>query len=334
MSLKAATTCQAFVETGQEAIGRLAAAGCAFTGMTGAGPLAGTDLVAAIGEADAFIADLDTFTAVTFDSVPKLQLVSRWGVGFDAVDLKAATAAGVIVTNTPGVLDETVADLAFALLLGVARGIHLGHATVMEGRWDRAWRADVHHKTLGIVGCGRIGTAVARRAAGFNMRVVAFDLFPSERARELGVEFVPLEELLQQADFVSLHAAVTEQSRGMIGEAQLRAMKPTALLVNTSRGALIDEAALTRALNEGVIAGAALDTFQEEPLPRYSALRSAKNVLLTPHMASLTTDNGRRISDAAVQAVLDLAAGRPPKNIVNPEVLKSPALRTKLKLTT
>lgn len=330
MSLKVVTTCQAFVDTGREALADLISGGCEFGGLTGAGPLSGLELEQAIGDADAFIADLDRINAGTLAAAPRLKLVSRWGVGYDAIDLAAATAAGVIVTNTPGVLDETVADLTFALLLGVARGIHTGHAAMLAGRWEREWKSDVHHKTLGIVGCGRIGTEVARRAKGFNMRVIAYDRFPKEPARAMGVEFVPLEELLQQADFVSLHAAVTPESRGMIGAAQLRAMKRSAFLVNTSRGALVDEAALAAALNAGEIAGAALDTFQVEPLAGNHPLRTAKNVLLTPHMASLTSDNGRRISEAAVQAVTDLAAGRAPQNVVNRDVLTSSALRARL----
>jgi phosphoglycerate dehydrogenase-like enzyme len=324
------TTCKPFIETGQEAIVALRNASCALAEPGMFGPLSGDALVRSIGNADAIIADLDTFDADVFTRLPNLKLVARWGVGFDAVDVTAATEAGVLVSNTPGVLDETVADLAFALMLGVARQIHSGHANMLKNAWVKSWASDVHSKTLGLIGCGRIGMAVARRAKGFNMRVIAFDLFPNDKAKELGVEFKSLEEVLAQSDFVSLHAAVTDQSRGMIGADQLMRMKNSAFLINTARGALVDENALADALNRSVIAGAALDAYCVEPLPENSPLRSAENILLTPHIASLTTDNGRRISDAAAQSVLDFAAGRVPKNLINKDVLKHPALRARL----
>lgn len=331
IAMKLTTTCKPFIVTGQECITMLRQRGWEFDETTSFGPLTGDALVRAVRDVDAVIADLDRFDVKIFDALPNLKLVSRWGVGFDAVDVVAATAAGVMVSNTPGVLDETVADLAFALMLGVAREIHTGHATMKEGVWAQAWSSDVHSKTLGLIGCGRIGMAVARRALGFNMKVIAFDLFPNDRAREMGVEFNSLDEVLSQSDFVSLHAAVTDQSRGMIGADQLRQMKPSAFLVNTARGALVNEDALVDALNREAIAGAALDAYCTEPLPEDSPLRSAKNILLTPHIASLTTDNGKRISNLAAEAVLNLADGIAPKHLVNPDVLESPKLRAKIR---
>ncbi len=333
MSWRVVSTCPPFAQTGNDAIRKLRAAGCALTHAPGGGPLTGDALRTALAEADAVVAALDVYGDAVFTALPKLKLVSRWGVGFDAVDLAAATRSGVIVTNTPGVLDETVADLAFALLLGVARKIHTASASMQHGDWLPEWGADVHGKTLGLVGCGRIGPAVARRARAFNMRLLAYDLRPNGEALSLGVEYVTLEKVLADADFVSLHAAVTEQSRGMIGAGQLRLMKPTAYLINTARGALIDETALAHALNKGQLAGAALDAFCVEPLTRFHPLRTAQNVLLTPHIASLTTENGGRISDVAATAVLDLMAGRRPTFVVNPEVLTSTALRARLTAT-
>jgi len=252
-------------------------------------------------------------------------------VGFDAVDVGAATDAGVMVTNTPGVLDETVADLTFALMLGIARHIPEGDRSMRSGEWRQTWAGDLHSKTLGLVGCGRIGQAVARRAAGFNMKLIAFDLYPNEEARALCVEFKSLDEVLAESDFVSLHAAVTDESRGMIGPEQLARMKPSAFLINTARGALVNEPALIDALNNETLAGAALDAFCEEPLPADSPLRTARNTLLTPHVASLTVDNGRRISAAATESVLSLANEAAPKQLLNPDVLKSPALRASIR---
>jgi phosphoglycerate dehydrogenase-like enzyme len=228
-------------------------------------------------------------------------------------------------------LNETVADYTFALLLALARRVHEGHAWMVKGEWKIFWGSDVSGKTLGIIGCGRIGLAVARRAAGFNLRLLGYDLAPCPQAEALGVKMVSLDELLGESDYVTLHAALTPQSRGLIGEGQLRKMKRTAHLINAGRGALIDEAALVRALQEGWIAGAALDTFTKEPLPSDHPLRSAPNVLLTPHLASFARENGMRVSLAAAQAILDLMNGRPPQSLVNPGVLSSPNSRAPLR---
>lgn len=330
LKMKFTTTCKPFDVTGQECIRFLGQQGCEFVGGQTFGPLSGDELLKAIGTADAVIADLDHYDEKIFQGAPDLKLVARWGVGFDAVDIKAATDAGVMVSNTPGVLDETVADLAFALMLGIARQIAGGDRSMREGNWNQTWANDVHSKTLGLIGCGRIGMAVARRALGFNMHVIAYDLYPSDRAKELGVQFMSLDEVLGEADFVSLHAAVTEESRGMISAEQFGQMKSSAFLVNTARGALVDEDALADALNGGKIAGAALDAYCVEPLPQDSPLRQAKNTLMTPHVASLTTDNGRRISESASSAVASLAEGRPPEHLLNPEVLMSSNLRATL----
>jgi phosphoglycerate dehydrogenase-like enzyme len=257
-----------------------------------------------------------------------LKIIARWGVGYDSVDVAAATQNGIVVTYTPGLLDDAVADYTFALLLSLARRVHEVHVTMQHGEWKNAWGDDVGGRTLGIIGLGRIGKAVARRAAGFNMRILAHTAHPS--AENKNVEFVSLEKLLAESDYVSLHAALTPGTRGMIGEAQLRRMKPTAYLVNTGRGALLDESALVRALNERWIAGAALDVFTTEPLPADSTLRAAPNLLLSPHQSSFARGTGERVSLAAAQAIVDLMNGNKPKNVLNPEVFASPALRVRL----
>src|SRR5258706_435839 len=279
--------------------------------------------------ADAVLASMDKFNAEVLGSAAaaNLKLISRWGVGYDAIDVPAATRNGIVVAYTPGLLNETVADCAFALLLTMARRIHLGHIGMMQGEWKPAWGNDVFGKTLGIIGCGRIGLAMAQRATGFNMRLLGYDVAPSEEARKRGIEFVSLDELLSQSDFVSLHAALTPENRGLLGEAQLRRMKPTGYLINTARGALVDEAALARALEEKRIAGAAVDAFSIEPLPGDHPLRKAPNVLLTPHLASFARETGERVSLAAAEAIVELMNKRRPRWLVNPEVFKSPGLR-------
>jgi phosphoglycerate dehydrogenase-like enzyme len=281
---------------------------------------------------DAVFASMDKFTASVLQSreAARLKLISRWGVGYDAIDVPTATAQGIVIAYTPGLLNEAVADFAFALLLSIARRVHIGYANMSRGEWKGAWGNDVFGKTLGIVGCGRIGQAMARRASGFNMRLLAYDVRPEAAAEKLGVQFVPLDELLAQSDFVSLHAALTPQNRGLLGEVQLRKMKPTAYLINTARGALVDEAALAQVLHERKIAGAALDAFVVEPLPADHPLRSAPEVLLTPHLASFARESGERVSTTAAQAIVDLMQGRKPQYIVNPEVFKSAQLRVSL----
>ena len=272
---------------------------------------------------DAVLAAVEPYTArlLAAPAAANLKIISRWGVGYDSVDLAAATRAGIVVTNTPRLLDEAVADYTFALLLALARRIPEGQQTVVAGRWTQSWGTDVADKTLGLIGCGRIGQAVARRAKGFNLRLLAHDPISAASGGDPDIQFVSLERLLAEADFVSLHAALSPESRGLIGEAQLRRMKPTALFINAARGPLVDEAALARALREGWIAGAALDVFCTEPLPPEHPLRGAPNLLLTPHQASFARDTGARVSETAARAIIDASRGIKPQFVVNQEVL-------------
>src|SRR5712692_1707457 len=333
MSWKVLITARTFTEVGASAKKLLRGAGCDVVVPPCFGPLSEEVLLPLLEGTDAVFASADKFTETVLNSpaAASLKMISRWGVGYDSIDVAAATRQGIVIAYTPGLLDETVADFAFALLLALARRVHIGHADMTNGVWRGVWGNDVFGKTLGILGCGRIGRAVARRATGFNMRLIAYDVQPNTEAENLGVNFVPLDELLAQSDFLSLHAALTPQNRGLIGEAQLRKMKKTAYLINTARGALVDEAALARALRENWIAGAALDAFVVEPLPADHPLRSAPNVLLTPHLASFARETGERVSLAAAQAIVDLLNGRQPQFVVNPEVYQSPALRVNLK---
>jgi lactate dehydrogenase-like 2-hydroxyacid dehydrogenase len=278
------------------------------------------------------LAGLDLCSAAILNSAAaaNLKIISRWGVGYDSIDVAAATRNGIVVCNTPRLLDEAVADYTFALLLGLARRVPEANQTVRAGQWTQLWGTDIGGKILGLIGCGRIGLAVARRARGFSLRLLAYDPTPNPEAQKFGVSFVPLDTLLAESDFVSLHAALTPQSRGLIGETQLRKMKSTARLVNAARGALIDESALARALKEGWIAGAALDVFEAEPLPAESSLRDAPNLLLSPHQSSFALETGERVSQVAAQAILDLINGRRPQFVVNAEVFASQALRARI----
>lgn len=333
MSWNVLVTARTLNVTGERALALLQGAGCRVINPPKFGPLSEAELVPLLDGMDAVLASMDAFTATVLGSkqAARLKIISRWGVGYDAIDVPAATRHGIVVAYTPGLLNDAVADYAMALLFALARRVHEGHLSMREGRWASGWGHDIAGKTLGLIGCGRIGQAVAKRAAGFNLRLLGYDVVPNPDAEKLGVQFVPLDQLLAESDFVSLHAALTPQNRGLIGEAQLRRMKKSAYLVNTARGALVDEAALLRALREGWIAGAALDAFSVEPLPSDHPLRSVPNVLLTPHQASFGYDTGERVSTAAAQAIVDLSQGRRPRWVVDPAVWQAPALRTELK---
>ena len=258
---------------------------------------------------------------------PSLRMVANVAVGFDNVDLPACTLRHVAVTNTPGVLDETTADFTWTLLLAVARRLVEADRVVRSGEWigwnlDQFCGTDVWGKTLGIIGLGRIGRAVARRAKGFGMRVVyhSSSRAPAEVEGELGAQFVTFQQLLEQADFVSLHVPLSADTRGLIGPAELARMKPGAFLINTTRGPVVQEAALVEALEQGKIAGAALDVFEREPLVSDGLRRN--NVVLAAHMGSASTETRGKMAEIAAENVLAFFSGKRPPTILNPEVLE------------
>jgi glyoxylate reductase len=234
----------------------------------------------------------------------------------------------VLVTNTPGVLTETTADMAFALILAVARRVSEGERAVRAGLWG-PWHPsfmlgrDVHGATLGIIGLGAIGEAVARRAMGFAMRVLYTSRSRKPEAESrLGVEWRPLDDLLRESDFVSLHVSLSQQTRGLIGEGELRLMKPTAFLINTARGAVVDQPALVEALASRRIAGAGLDVAAVEPVPIGDPLLKLDNLVITPHLGSASVATRRKMADLAVENLVAFFEGRRPLHCVNPEVLR------------
>lgn len=328
---KILVTAEPIKTVGEQARQLLRDAGCELIFPPQFGPLKEQALLTALDGMDAVIASHDAYNAAALSSpaAAKLKIVARWGVGYDSIDVAAATRNGIVVTYTPGILDDAVADYTFALLLARARRVHEVHAAVLRGDWVSRWGDDVGGKTLGIVGFGRIGKAVAQRAAGFGMRILVYTTHPQEKSDS--VEFVSLEKLLAESDFVTLHAALNSSTRGLIGEEQFRRMKPTAYLINTGRGALVDEAALVQALVEHRIAGAALDVYVEEPQPPGSPLLSAPNVLFSPHQSSCGRGTGERVSLTAAQSVVDLMRGKMPRNVLNPEVFESAQLRAAVK---
>ncbi|HET7465762.1 MAG TPA: D-glycerate dehydrogenase [Candidatus Dormibacteraeota bacterium] len=258
-------------------------------------------------------------------STPGLRCVSNVAVGFDNIDVPAATANHVWVTNTPGVLDEATADFAFALLMATARRVVQGDTFVRQGNFkgweiDMMLGADVHDATLGIIGIGRIGRGVARRAHGFNMRVLYSDqmALQPEAERQLGATRVDLPRLLAESDFISLHVPLTPETHHLISTPQLNQMKPTAILINTSRGPVVDEAALVEALKNHRIAGAGLDVFEREPAV-HPGLIASHNVVLAPHIASATTRTRSEMSAMAARNMATAVRGGKPPNVLNPE---------------
>jgi len=273
----------------------------------------------------------DRVDATLLDAAaPRLRIVSQMAVGYDNIDVAVATRHGVLVTNTPGVLTEATADMAFALLLAQARRLPEGARAIRDGAWGdwQPWfllGRDLTGKTLGVVGLGAIGTAVARRARGFGMRVVYYSRQRKPEAEaELSVEWRELPALLAEADYVSLHVALSGETRGMIGAPELSRMKPDAVLINTARGGVVDQAALLRALRDGMIGGAGLDVFESEPLTPDDPLLSLDNVVVAPHLGSATLETRTRMSDLAVDNLLAYFRGETPPCPVNAEVLALP----------
>ena len=271
---------------------------------------------------DGVIVAGDPFTARVIEASPQLKVISRTGVGYDAVDLKAATARRIIVCNTPGVNRHAVAEWTFALMLSCARKMNENLSEVRNGGWVRHEGMDLAGKTLGIVGLGTIGKEVAQRASAFEMRILACDAVRDVQFAEAHrVAFVPLERLLSESDFVSLHLFLNDKSRHLINADKLALMKPTAFLINTSRGGIVDTEALCWALREKRIAGAALDVVEGEPLRADSPLRELNNVYLSPHVGGVTAD-ARRLSGAmAAENLICAFKGERPMGILNPEVL-------------
>lgn len=270
----------------------------------------------------------DKMPAAVLAQLDGVRVVANVAVGYDNIDVPAATARGILVTNTPDVLTETTADFAFALLMAAARRIVEAHEFVHSGKWDK-WLIDllvgqdIHHRTLGIFGMGRIGQAMARRGRGFGMQILYADAAPMDAAVEsgLGALRVSKEELLRESDYVSLHVPLTPETRHLIGAAELAMMKPTAILVNSARGPVVDEAALVEALRQGRIAAAGLDVFEAEPKV-HPGLLELKNVALAPHIASASVATRRRMSEMAVENALAVLQGRRPANLLNPGALR------------
>ncbi|MEM4726696.1 MAG: D-glycerate dehydrogenase [Candidatus Bathyarchaeia archaeon] len=275
-----------------------------------------------VGEAEAMVLGLEPVGDWLLDQAPRLRIVARYGVGYDTVDVEACTRRGIYVTHTPGVLSSAVAELTIGLMLCLSRGLIRADRYAREEWWrpDRGrpqMGRDLNGRILGIIGLGRIGYEVAARAKAFNMKIIYYDVEPKREAEEhLGVQYADIETLLRNSDFVSIHVPLTPRTRGFIGEREFKMMKPTSYIINTSRGQVIDEGALCKALKEGWIAGAGLDVFEKEPLQRNSELINMDNVVLTPHIGSYTAETRRAMALMCIENVRAVLEGKRPPNLV------------------
>lgn len=269
--------------------------------------LTGDELRAALAESDAvIIRSTTTLDADALNGTGRLRVIGRAGVGVDNIDVQAATARGIAVFNAPSGNTISAAELTMALMLATMRKVAAADRAMRAGEWDRKRLkgAELHGKTLGLVGAGRIGGEVARRARAFGMRVIAFDPYLQEdRAKQLGITPAPLDKVLQESDVISLHVPLTDATRGIIGASELARLKPTAVIVNAARGGVLDELALADALREGRIAGAALDVYSTEPLPADHPLRALENVVLTPHIGAATVEAQHNVAYEVAAAV-------------------------------
>ncbi len=271
----------------------------------------------------------DKIDAEVFDAAPSLRIVAQLAVGFDNIDVKEATRRGIYVTNTPGVLTETTADFAWALLMAVARRVVEADKYVRTGKWKVGWHPmmfqgiDVYGATLGIIGLGRIGSSIAKRAKGFDMKILYHDVIRrQDLEKELGIEYTEIEDLLRRADFVTLNVPLLKDTYHLFDEKKLKSMKKTAILINNARGPVVDEKALFKALKEGWIAGAGLDVFEQEPTPASNPLLGLDNVIVVPHISSASYETRSRMATMVAENLIAFFEGKIPPNLVNTEVVK------------
>jgi glyoxylate reductase len=275
----------------------------------------------------------DKIDSEVFDAAPKVKIVAQLAVGFDNIDVQEATKRGIYVTNTPEVLTDTTADFAWALLMAVARRVVEADKYVRTGQWKVGWHPsmmqgrDVYNATIGIVGAGRIGYAVAKRATGFGMRILFYDVVPRPEIEQLGAKKVDLETLFKESDFVSIHVPLMKETYHLVNADRLKLMKKTAYLINNSRGPVVDEKALYEALKAGRIAGAGLDVFEQEPTPVDNPLLKLDNVVVAPHISSASYETRSKMAEMVADNLVAFFERRKPPNLVNPDVLKVRPLR-------
>ena len=311
MSYKILVATRSFGSTSSKPWDVLNDAGCEIVKADMSQKMTEKRLIELLQGVDGAIIGVVPMTAHVIEQSPSLKVVSMHGVGVDHIDLTAAAQKGVVIANCQGVNDQSVADLTIGLMISVARDLPSVDRKVREGGWGAHAGSELWKKTIGLIGLGRIGRGVAKRALGFDMKVLAYDPYVKADDLEPEISMVSFDEVLQESDFVSLHAALTDETRHMIGVKQLQAMKPTAYLINTSRGALVDETALYESLSNKQIAGAALDAYEIEP-PKDSPLLQLENIVVTTHIGAHTRESIERVGVMAAENVLQTLQGGEP----------------------
>lgn len=309
-------------------VAQLEAAGCEVVLDPRARNLTDSELAQVLPGVHVHIAGVDQYTALAMDAADSLQLVCRIGVGVENVDIEAATTRGILVTNTPGAGAETVAEFTFSLMAALTRRVTHSQDLVRRGEWRRSMGRSMLGKTLGIIGLGNIGVALSRLVSGLDMQVLAYDPWAdAQQASGIGITLVPLETLLRTSDYISIHVPFNAATRDLVGEHELAMMKPSAMLINTSRGGIVNEQALYAALKRGGIESAALDVLQQEPPAPDHPLLSLPNVIVTAHNAGTTYEGRNKLMQACVSTVLDTLNGRQPAGLKNPDIWKRSRLR-------
>jgi len=321
--MKVLITATSFSEVTKEPEQRLIDAGYEIAHNPYGRPMTAAELAPLLAGVDGVAAGVDDFSAAAFAQADRLKIVARHGAGLDQVDLAECTRRGIVVTNLPGANAEAVADMAVALMLAVARHIPEGDRTTKAGQWANTYGVDLFRATVGLLGMGRIGKGVARRCRGFDARVLAYDPYFDEAfAQAHGIERASsMEQVLREADFVSIHMPSNEQTRKSINAEKIALLKPTAILVNTARGAIIDEDALASALEQGRIFGAGLDVYATEP-PSNSRLITSPRTVTMPHVSSNTPGALLAMGNGVVDAIVAVLGGEKPQFVVNPDVYK------------
>ena len=285
--------------------------------------LGADELVPALRGVYAHVAAAEVLSDEVMAQAPDLRIISRMGVGYDAIDVPAATARGIALTITPGANADAVAEYTVSLMLALTRGVPAIDAMARQGMWKTEFGNSIYGKTLGIIGAGDIGRRVVRNLAGFSMRVLAYDPLPDESyAQVSGVTYCPLERLLRESDYISIHCPLSDDTLHLLSDREFALMKPTARIVNCARGGILDEAALCRALAEKRIAGAALDVFEKEPFEADNPLFALDNTVLSPHIAGMTYECRKDVVSMAFQNIIDLSEGKKPPGLINPGALE------------
>jgi len=313
---KVVATAVTFGKADPEPINRLKAIGCEVITNSFGRPLTETEMITFAGDADALIVGNDKVTSAIIHSCPRLKVIAKHGVGIDGIDILAAAECGIVVTNAPGVNSHEVADLSFGLLHMLSRGLYIANETTKRGDWVKPMGVGLWGKTIGIVGVGKIGLATAHRATGYKMNILGFDCVQRAEANVIGVHYVPLEKLLQQSDFVSLHLPLTNETRNILDQRRLKLLKSGSILINTARSQLIDYEVLHHELLDGRISGYGTDVYDFEP-PQLHPMFSLENVILTPHLGGTCFESNIRMGNTSVDNVIAVLEDGIPPNLIS-----------------